>query len=164
MMWTFSHSPSLPLWSSQCQANLIFKNPVSPCGAAWEWLYCVKLALQRLYSKLRLNPGSSTSPPTLSLSKGVLRVSAVNNIAFMGTAVFPRLKPSSVTSVCSVRDRTCRFCKNRDRFTWVNSSHPHLNPPPSIGGGRIWKGTVIVFAMTIADGFRTISTSSQFPE
>ena len=28
---------------------------------------------------------------------------------------------------------------NRDRFAWVNSSHPHRNPPPSIGGGRVRK-------------------------
>ena len=28
---------------------------------------------------------------------------------------------------------------NRGRFTWVNSNHPHLGPPPSIGGGRVRK-------------------------
>ena len=38
--------------------------------------------------------------------------------------------------------------QSRDRFTWIIHFHPHLGPPPSVGGGRIWKVTMIGFAMT----------------
>ena len=38
--------------------------------------------------------------------------------------------------------------QSRDRFTQLIHFHPHLGPPPSVGGGKIWKVTMIGFAMT----------------
>ena len=42
----------------------------------------------------------------------------------------------------------------------ANTSHPHLNPPPSTGGGRIRKLNYCGLAMTIQAGFRVIAVAS----
>ena len=113
-----------PIWTGQTWAVVSkYRGNAPQQGKIW------------LFQSQPTGSGSSF-PTTLPRSYDVTSRQARNDEDKRGWSVFSQIPGfNHVTLWCGFY----RLHRNRDRFTWVNPNHPHLGPPPSIGGGSIRK-------------------------